>query len=130
MSETDITAIQVVRDLQGRIQKWVIAMVGIFAIALLSGVFLVGGMKNQVKTNTETGKINSKDIKDLTKAMNDYFADQRVENTKYVVKEKFKRAEDYWEATDDNLDQIWYWAKSRGFDGVKRGIEQSDTNKN
>jgi len=130
MNETDITAIQVVRDLQGRIQKWVIAMVGIFAIALLSGVFLVGGIKNQVETNTGTGKTNSQDIKDLTQAMNDYFTEQKVENTKHVTKEEFKTAEDYWDATDDNLNQIYYWAKSRGFDGVFRSVASNDTNTN
>ena len=62
--------------------------------------------------------------------MNDYFADQRVENTKHITKEEFKTAEDYWDATDDNLDQIWFWAKSRGFDGVFRSVTNNDTNKN
>jgi hypothetical protein len=130
MSETDKAAIQIVEKLQGRIQKWVIAMVGIFAIALLTGVFWGGATNNQVKNNTQTGTTNSQDIKDLTKAINDYFSDQRVENTKHVTREEFKKAEDYWDATDDNLDLILYWARSRGFTGEFRSAENGDTNRN
>lgn len=130
MSETDITAIQVVKDLQSRIQKWVITMVGIFALALISGVFWGGTINNQVKNNTETGKTNSDDIKELTKAVNDYFTEQKIENTNYVTKPELSSVKDYWDATDDNLDQIIYWARSRGFDGVIRKIELTDTNIN
>ena len=66
-------------------------------------MFWGGGISNQVETNEHVGSTNSQDIKELAKAMNDYFSDQRVENTKYITKEGFKRAEDYWDATDDNF---------------------------
>ena len=67
MSETDKAAIEIVRNLQTNIRRTTIALIGIFAIALLTAVFWGGGINNQVNTNKD-------DIGDLTKTVKEGIA--------------------------------------------------------
>lgn len=108
MSEKDKVAIEIVERLQGRIQKWVISMVGIFALALLTAVFWGGALDNQVDTNTEN-------IKDLSELVREFVTEQKVYNENVMTEDDARDIKQLLERTKENLNHLSFWAESKGY---------------
>ena len=113
MSETDKTAIEIVKNLQSNIRNTTIAMVSVFAIALLMAVFWGGGINNQVDTNKEN-------IKELTQTVKDYITENNKNNNTYVNKSEMIGFQKAWNEISLNYGHIAYWAEIQGYKPLTR----------
>lgn len=102
-----------VRDSQNRTQKWVITMVGTFAIAIMTALFWGGGIDNQVDTNT-------KNLEILTKIVDKFVTEQQVSNERFVRKQDLENLENKLEKTSANWNRLSFWAESRGYEPLSR----------
>ena len=119
MSEVDREAIRIVRELQKNIRNTTIALVSIFTLAILTAVFWGGGLDNQVDTNT-------KNITELSKIVRDFVTDQKVHNENVATEEDMETIKEMLQKTSDNLNHLSFWAESRGYSGVPRGLKKED----
>lgn len=122
MSELDKAAIRIVEDLQKRIRNTTIALISIFTLAILSAVFWGGRMDNQVDSNTEN-------IKELSTIARNFITDQRVKNENLATEEDMKDIKHLLQITNDNLNHLSFWAESRGYSGLPRGIDEEREDK-
>ena len=118
MSEVDRTAIEIVKNLQSNIRNTTIAMVGIFAVALLMAVFWGGGINNKVSNN-------EKNIDNLTKTVQDYIKEQQKESGEYVKREEIIPFSKAWSEMALNYGHISYWAESQGYKPLTRAQIES-----
>ena len=117
MSETDKEAIRIVKDLQKNIRNTTLALVSIFVLAILTAVFWGGGIDNQVDTNT-------KNINDLSTLVRDFVTEQRVNNENTATEKDVETIKEMIQKTSANLAHLSYWAKSKGYEGLPRGIKE------
>ncbi len=124
MNKEDVTAIEIVKNLQenlrrtqSNIRNTTLAMAMTLLIALLGSVFWGGGLNNQVNNNKEN-------IKDLTLLVNTFVVKQTEANTSYTTEWDTKELIRISNETIRNLDMLSFWAKSRGFEGFNRSVNK------
>lgn len=124
MNQEDITAIEIVKNLQenlrrtqSNIRNTTLAMAMTLLIALLGSVFWGGGLNNQVYNNKE-------DIKELTLLVNTFVVKQTETNTSYSKRWETEKLIMISNETIRNLDMLSFWAKTRGFEGFNRGLNK------
>lgn len=113
MSETDKTAIEIVRNLQSNIRNTTIAMAGILLIALFGAIFWGGVINNQVNNNEEN-------IDKLTETVNAYIKESRVARGSYLKESELIPFQQAWNEMALNWGHISYWAEAQGYKPLSR----------